>query len=127
MGIQPTVFSLNREEVLGLQQIEHELQVTRIGMARYTQVLGNQLDHATSLVNHIFHTRYDCFLGNRWRCNDINQISVFDFYITVTTDGHLAQTVNGLAHPTRLQDNQLMVFKLRHFLRLDQQALIRQG
>ncbi len=72
----------------------------RIGMTRYTQVLQSA-STTPPAGNHVFHTCYDCFLGNRWRCNDINQIPVFDFYITVTTGGHLAQTVNR-PHPSGL-------------------------
>ena len=65
MSIQSAVLTLNREEVLRLQQVNHELQITRICVTRNPQVLGNQLDNATRLINHIFHASHDRFLGNR--------------------------------------------------------------
>ena len=64
MSIQSAVLTLNREEVLRLQQVNHELQITRICVTRHPQVLGNQLDNAPSLINHIFYTSHDRFLGN---------------------------------------------------------------
>ena len=91
------------------------------------QVLGNQLDNATRLINHIFHASHDSFLGNWRRRYDVNQIAFLDFHIAVTANWHLTQAIDRLTHPASLQDDQLMVFKLRHFLGLDQKAFVHQG
>ena len=124
MRIQLTVLPLDREEVIWLQKIDHQLQITRIPVSGYSQALGNEFHHTTSLVDHVFNTRHDGFFGDRWSRYDIDQVPVFDFHIAVATNGHLTKSINRLTHTTRLENNQLMVFKSRHFFWFNQETFI---
>ena len=47
-------YPLDREEVVWLQKIDHQLQITRIPVSGYSQALGNEFHHTTSLVDHDF-------------------------------------------------------------------------
>ncbi len=79
----------------------------------------------TRLINHIFHTSHDRFLGNRRRCYGVNQSPSLISHIAVAADWHLAQAIDRAHHPTSLKIIQLMVFDL-NFRGSGQEAFVHQ-
>ena len=124
MGIQFAVFPLDWEEVFRTKKVDHQLQVPCVSVTRHAQARRDQFDNSTCLVDHVFYTSYHCFFGNRWRCNDVDQVSIFDFHIAVTTNRHLAQAVDRLTHPACFQNDQFMILETAHFFWLDQEFFI---
>ena len=119
MCLKVTVLPLNREEILWTKEVNHQLKFASIGMSRYTKALRNHLNSSTSFIDSVVNTCHYGFLSNAWSCYDINQISILDLNVTVTTNSHLLKAIDWFTHTTIFEDNQLVVFKLVHVFWFD--------
>ena len=124
VGRKVAVFPLDREEVFRLQQVNHQLQVTGIGMTRYAQILCDEFNRSTCFVDKVLNASHNSFFWSAWSGYDIHQITVFDLNIAVTSQSHFLQTIDWLTHTSSFQDNQFMVFEFMHIFWLNNEFFI---
>ena len=124
MCLKVTVLPLDREEILWTKEVNHQLKFASIGMSRNTKALRNHLNSSTSFIDSVVDTCHYGFLSNAWSCNDINQISILDLNVTVTTNSHLLKAIDWFTHTTIFEDNQLVVFELVHVFWFDNKFLM---
>ena len=114
MCLKVTVLPLDREEILWTKEVNHQLKFASIGMPRHTEALCNHLNRTASFIDSIVDTCHYGFLSNTWGSYDINQVSILNLNVTVTTNCHLLKAIDWFTHTTIFEDNQLVVFELVH-------------
>ena len=124
MCLKVTVLPLNREEILWTKEVNHQLKFASIGMPRHTEALCNHLNRTASFIDSIVDTCHYCFFSNTWGSYDINQVSILNLNVTVTTNCHLLKAIDWFTHTTIFEDNQLVVFKLVHVFWFDNKFLM---
>ena len=95
-------------------------------MTRHTQILRDDFDCPACFVNQVFCTSNQRFLSNTWRCDNKDEVPLFNLNIAVASNRHLLKPVDRLTHTPCLKNNQLIVCKTAHVLRLNEKLAVLQ-
>ena len=121
VGLEHTVFAVDRDEILRLDQFQHEFQFFLAGMARYVDFLIPAGDDVGTEAHEVIDGAADAgFIARDRRCRNDDRIARHDADTAVIVRSHARQAGHRFALAARRQDEDLIVRITVQFIRFDE-------